>query len=84
MSKQEIKAGDAVIFRGVGAPLDGKVGQVAEVFPNGTCHVKVAVIEVYGSSMKTTIRSLAVSSENLEVDEEVNEGLRKGGGVIRR
>ena len=76
MSKQEIKAGDAVVFRNVGAPLEGKVGEVAEVLPNGTCHVKVAVIEVHGSSMKTTIRSLDVSSENLEYDESATAFLR--------
>ncbi len=77
---------DVVKVRGVGGPMEGKLGEITEVFQNGTYHVKAGIIEVDGSGYPhTSVYTIAVSGANLEYDDFLTHKLRtRGGDVLSR
>lgn len=86
VENHELAVHDVVKIHGVGGPLEGKYGEITQVFGNGTFHVKAGVIDIDASGHpRTSVYTIAVSGANLEYDDFLTNKLRTtGAGVIDR
>ena len=82
----ELKVHDVAKIHGVGGSLEGKFGEITQVFDNGTYHVTVGVIDINDSGHpRISVHTIAVSGANLEYDDYLTNKLRTtGAGVIPR